>query len=141
MFYRVLPCVIIIGSCLPVSAQGPATTPASNDGATLSSYRSAHATVARALEALSGRDAIARAGGLALDGEGELDLGTLLQGRRPFEGGDVHPILERLAIVPEAGRLVREERAPINPDASSWEQTDYRRGGCADRVASRNARR
>lgn len=119
----VMGCVLTGGGGSP-TAQGGSPP----DAGMLHSYRLARATVERALEALGGDAAIARAGGLALDGEGELDLGTLLQGRRPFEG-DTHPILERIAILPEADRAVHEERAPINPDASSWERTDYRAGG------------
>lgn len=98
------------------------------DGVAMASYRSARTIVSRALDAVGGADAIDRAGGLALDGKGELDLGTLLQGRQPFEG-DAHPIIERIALLPKAGRLVHEERAPINPDALSWQRTDYRPEG------------
>lgn len=132
MFHRAAAYAIAMGFLLagatPARSQAPATGDSPTEGLTLNSYRMARATVARALEALGGDAAIARAGGLALDGEGELDLGTLLQGRRPFEG-DTHPVLERIAILPEADRLVHEERAPINPDASSWARTDYRADG------------
>lgn len=101
--------------------------PADEEWTTLTSVRSARAVVERGLEALGGADAIERAGGLALDGEGFLDLGTLLQGNRPFEG-DRHDVVERITLLP-SGRVVHEERAPLNPDAWSWSRTDYRPEG------------
>lgn len=133
MVYRLMTCMMIVGAgaapVFPAAAQhGAARTAPAGESVTLASYERARATVARALEVLGGPAAIERAGGLALDGEGALDLGTLLQGRRPFEG-DVHAISERIAILPDAQRLVHEERVPINPDAATWQRTDYRASG------------
>lgn len=123
MLYRIVMCMMIVAAQPPAATTIPAA-----QGVALTSYGRARTLVVRALRALGGPEAIERAGGIALDGEGELDLGTLLQGRRPFEG-DVHPIVERIAILPQADRLVHEERAPINADATSWQRTDYRREG------------
>jgi glyoxylase-like metal-dependent hydrolase (beta-lactamase superfamily II) len=95
---------------------------------TLDSFEEARTVVERALEALGGADAIERARGLALEGEGVLDLGTMLQGHRPFEG-DPHPIREVVAWLPQDDRLVHELDAPVNPDARSWRRTDHRAGG------------
>jgi hypothetical protein len=118
---------LIITGCLLGSA-APTGMQTDGDRVALESSRTARAIVSRALDALGAASAITRAEGLALDGEGHVDLGTRLQGRRPFEG-DRHPITERIASVPQAGRVVYEERAPINPDALSWQRTHHRADG------------
>ena len=118
----------LTGLLLALPPSPGAQTPGGHHGATLNNQLAALATVSRAVNALGGANALTKAGGLALDGEGQLDLGTLLQGRRPFEG-DRHPISERIALVPKADRLVHEERAPANPDSLSWQRTDYRPNG------------
>ena len=120
--------LLMVGCAEPADDRADGAS-GSAEWTTLAAFEEAHRTVSRALEALGGADAIARAGGLALDGEGVLDLGTLLQGRRPFEGGDTHTVEERLALVPAADRLVHESRAPLNPDALVWQRTDYRPDG------------
>ena len=134
-----------LGLALCVGGCGPSDGPAGSDArtaptesgagavelagwSTLASFEEARAVVTRGLEALGGAAAIERARGLALEGEGVLDLGTLLQGRRPFEG-DAHPIREVVAWLPQDDRLVHELDAPINPDARSWRRTDHRASG------------
>ena len=116
------------GAACAQSVGSGAGAPNDEGWTTLSNFQRAHETVERGLAALGGTEAIERAGGLALDGEGVVDLGMLLQGNRPFEG-DLHPIEERLAILPGADRLVHEDRTPLNPDAASWQRTEYRTDG------------
>jgi glyoxylase-like metal-dependent hydrolase (beta-lactamase superfamily II) len=109
-------------------ASRPGTFVATEGWSSASSLLEARDVVAGSLRAIGGRDAVARAGGLLLRGEGMIDLGTLLQGNRPFEG-DMHPIREVVAWLPASDRLLHELDAPVNPDARSHRRTDHRAGG------------
>lgn len=63
--------------------------------------------MARGLESTGGWNALDRAGGLTLDGDGKLNLGTLLQGQHPFEGA--YHIPARTAILADEDQLVHGE--------------------------------
>jgi glyoxylase-like metal-dependent hydrolase (beta-lactamase superfamily II) len=117
-----------LSACSSAEAPGEIDAGSSQGWSTLTSYNAALALVERAQEVLGGVAAIERAGGVTLEGAGVIDLGTLLQGRRPFEG-DEYPVEERIAILPAEDRLVHEDRTPLNPDANSWSRQDYRRDG------------
>lgn len=99
--------------------------PSVDTGDALVEYREGREVVVQALEGIGGRDAIARAGGLTLEGEGRWDLGVRLQGLQPFES-EPHPLVERLVVLPDSGRTVYETRSPINPDAEEWLRYDFR---------------
>lgn len=70
----------------------------------------------RALNASGGADAIERAGGIALTGEGTWDLGTRMQGMTPG-AAEPAPLRERLVIDPVNRRTAYESHGRVNSDA------------------------
>jgi len=72
--------------------------------------------VQRALEVSGGAGAIERAGGLALEARGTLDLGVMHQGARPGAPEPV-PFAERLVIDPARDRAAYENEGRVNSDA------------------------
>ena len=83
------------------------------------------AVLRSALAALGGEDALRRAGGIQIAGEGTFDLGVRLQGRRA-DATEPVPLDERLAIaIADDGtvRVAFETRTHVNPDAEEWIRT------------------
>jgi hypothetical protein len=73
-----LQCVAAVCCVLPAFASGAQTSPSNSGLDTV-----AIANVRNALAAIGGEGAIARAGGLVVEGSGHADLGVRLQGMRP----------------------------------------------------------
>jgi glyoxylase-like metal-dependent hydrolase (beta-lactamase superfamily II) len=92
------------------------------------SHRRARELVAAGLDAIGGADAVERAGGLVVEGAGQIDLGVRLQGMRPGPG-DRHPVRERLGVVPGTMRVVYESHGRVNADADEWLRHDLRADG------------
>lgn len=118
-FLLVLP-TALLAACAP--------PPASDDtdaGDALAAYLEGREVVVQALDGIGGRDAIGRAGGLTLEGDGRWDLGVRLQGTQPFVP-EPQPLAERLVLRPDPARTIYETRSPINPDAEEWLRYDFR---------------
>lgn len=91
---------------------------------TLASYRDALAVVERGVSMLGGVDAIARAGGLTVIGEGSLDLSGGQQGVHP-DRPEPMPLHEVLVLDPAAGRMVYEARSWSSADAQVHRRRVY----------------
>jgi len=86
------------------------------DAITLDNYHKARKVVAEALEEMGGAQAIERAHGVAMKGEGTYDLSARLQGMRPDVDEPV-PITETLVMSAD-GRIAYESDTRVNSDAS-----------------------
>lgn len=91
---------------------------------TLASYRDALAVVQRGISMLGGVDAIERAGGLTVIGEGSYDLAGGQQGLHP-DRPEPMPLHEVLVLDPAAGRMVHEGRSWTTPDVQEHRRRIY----------------
>lgn len=105
----VLVAVVLISSVVACASPEPPTTGAE--------YARGRDIVVRALDAMGGTDAIERAGGLTLEGRGEMDLAVRGQGRSPARPEST-PLVERLSIDERDGWLAFETDGFSNADAA-----------------------
>jgi glyoxylase-like metal-dependent hydrolase (beta-lactamase superfamily II) len=94
----------------------------------LDAYQRGRVLVERALSALGGEEALQRAGGVMVVGEGTVDLSVHLQGMHPARS---YPVAaqETLAVDWSGHRVAYETHAKVNPDADEWIRYVYDRDG------------